>query len=191
MLRPVVALLLLHGAMSASPASGAERPSPEAFDRMLSTCATESHLHVTADLLGSIGRIYRGNGANGHADIDTTTGFMAYFDKKDRPAMYELYTRCIAGFLHSEHQSTVEPGDEASAMLLNEGTVANLLAVSTSVTLTDSIPSSLGCALRGRVPVEVLGDTVELGGDTWVNVRVSSGHCRGRTGWVIETLMNY
>jgi hypothetical protein len=75
-------------------------PSTQQFNSALTTCATNSDISISADLLGSVSSVYDGQKTQGTANLKTATKFIELFPEQDRAKIYELYTRCISQILH-------------------------------------------------------------------------------------------
>jgi hypothetical protein len=96
--KPLVSMIIF--VLSAGTLYAQNLPSSEQFNSALTTCATNSDMSVSADLLGSITSVYNGQKTQGAANLKTATKFIELFPAGDRAKIYELYTKCIAQILH-------------------------------------------------------------------------------------------
>src|SRR5580658_3804953 len=77
-----------------------ELPTTEQFTQALTTCALGSKITVSADLLGSISSLYKGERTNGAGVFQTETKLIEQFPEADRAKVYELYVTCISKILY-------------------------------------------------------------------------------------------
>lgn len=112
-----VIILPLLGAILSNLAYGKELPTTEEFQGLLQGCAVGAHIEISADLLGSITSIYKGDKTQGKTLISSQTEFLKLIPEKDRLKAYELYTRCISNFIKGDQKGIIRN----STILDNQG----------------------------------------------------------------------
>jgi hypothetical protein len=75
----------------------------------ISTCATNSNIFISADLLGSVSSVYEGEKTRGTANLKTATKFIELFPEADRLKVYQLYTKCVVRILGISPGGQVKP----------------------------------------------------------------------------------
>ena len=73
----------------------AQLPDTDEFMGMLTACASGATTKFDANLIGSIKQLYDGQGADGHASLETQSDFLKLLPDKDKLEGYRLYTECI------------------------------------------------------------------------------------------------
>lgn len=79
---------------------GRDLPTTEEFQNLLQSCAVGANINVSADLIGSITTIYKGDKTQGKVLVNSRTEFLSLIPENDRLKAYELYVSCIDKLLN-------------------------------------------------------------------------------------------
>jgi hypothetical protein len=115
-----LAALLAFVTLSAATTCAQDLPSTQQFNGALTTCATNSDIAISADLLGSVSSVYDGQKTQGTANLKTASKFIELFPEGDRLKIYELYTKCISQILGKLGSRTDAPTIPLGSMVVTE-----------------------------------------------------------------------